>query len=265
MRKSKPTSARMARQTRHRVIAGLVAASLIVVAFTAMYFHAERPLAPSLAFQLFTAPTPYGGSLPWSSATEVDNELRWSSHSLSARTRAVRLGAMMVDIEAAARMRNMASPGAYYDRDPVALTVVDRTSTLVAGHSRMASREAWEMDEHASITPWLDQLAAHGDRRATFGHELRAIRATLWELPHPDMIILGSWLQAGRIAAQRADTGYFRTPANHEMDEWSVSLRHVSPGARVALRRLHELNVNQSSDFHAFNSALTHALHELTM
>ena len=249
---------------RRKACCAILVTAGVGVAAVIMHRDAEPRPCRSLTTGPFAGSAVYDGDLLWRNDDTFSSAPHQRFHGPSPRARAVRIGAMMVEVETAARVRNMASHGAYYSRDPAAVRVVNSTSAVVADRSRMMMMEVRALDDDAPILSWLGQLAELGDRRATFGGELRMVGIVIRDLPYPELITLGSWLQAGRFAAQLGDIGYFRTPASQAAANCAASLRKIHPAARVALDRLGGLDTNPLADVRSYESVVTAALHELT-
>ncbi|HEX2094875.1 MAG TPA: hypothetical protein VHG28_20920 [Longimicrobiaceae bacterium] len=139
---------------------------------------------------------------------------------LSARARAVRLGALHVDLVLAVQARD------------------------TAGSSRLAAEIVVLLDELPPAAPVADGYRDLGRRAGEAPERLagpleEAGRGAA-ELLGEDLVATGAWAEAGRIAAARQDAGFFRARESGVALRRAAELPSLPESARAAVERLRQ-------------------------
>lgn len=147
---------------------------------------------------------------PWSST-------RGAGDPLAPPARAARLGALMVDLEVAVE-----------ERDPAA--------------QRLAAAIAAMLEEVPGAGQAVFIFHQVEKRAGEAPEALEPLLAQGWEaaerLPESGVLALGAWAEAGRIAALRRQTGFFRNPESAAALDRAAALPGLSAPARAAVERL---------------------------
>lgn len=223
----------------------------------------DRFLAPGLTTPDFAsylsdltgAPVPAGLSSVWNSPS--------SGQLLSRHARSVRVGARIVDLEVAARARDMIASAALVNQDSVYIRKHAEQSAIAATY---AGDIASMLDQAKGLT----YLAEHFRRiqrlagePGALGGEVRHARriAVADDAPY---LLLGDWLEAARIAAAREDRRFFASAASIRQVERLAHIDGLDDTKRAALERLRVLLPNGAvQNFDTLRGAVDSALAKL--
>jgi len=238
-------------------LAGAVVGAAIL---SALQHHEPAPAAGSAGDYVslmsdYTGPgLPVGLVQVWLPASSA-------SAALSREVRAVRVGARMADLELVALVRNGYARASYYDRDPIAITIVRLNSMAVSAFARELATSLEQIPGGATSAALYRYIEREGHDFATVSYAaLRLGRQAA--LPyHPQFIALGNWLEASRVAALRGDRAFLALPECQAEAGRAVSLPGLSPAGRAALERVRQLMLTTpEADLDALERALTDAL-----
>lgn len=242
-----------------------IAAVLLAVASVT---YVQRPIDMSGAVPIGDYATllfdPDGAGLPVELApawTASDS----STASISRNARAVRIGARLIDLEIAARARNVHGIAAYYDQDPWSIAVVQANAALAATFAGELASNLDHVPQGAYTAYLFRYTESEGQRVATIdqGVITLARRQTLYF--RPTFIALGNWLEAARVAALRGDRNFLARSESVAEATKAPSISGLSPAGRVALERVRALMPTDSTaDLGSLERALTDALRTLS-
>jgi hypothetical protein len=145
--------------------------------------------------------------------------MRGAGEPLTATARAARLGVRLVDLELAVRARDTTVSQATAE-------IIDLIEGLPAGSPVAAVyREIGQRAAAGTDPKELEPLLARG-------------RSAVAELAGTDLVQLGAWAEAGRIAAAQHNPEFFRTPGSRSMLERAPSISGLTEPARALVQRL---------------------------
>ena len=174
---------------------------------------------------------------PWST-------MRGSSDGLAPRARAIRLGARLVDLELAARAGDRVTTGVTATDIAVLAEGLPAGGVVGALHRNIARRAG---EPASQLTPAL----ADG-------------RVAAARLAGEDLVRLGVWLEAARIAAARRNADFFRADHGRALLDVSTSDVGLGEPARQALDRVDAaMPASGAPEWGTLERALTDALRVL--
>jgi hypothetical protein len=145
--------------------------------------------------------------------------MRGAGEPLTATARAARLGVRLVDLELAVRARDTTVSQATAE-------IIDLIEGLPAGSPVAAVyREIGQRAAAGAPPQELESLLARG-------------RIAVAELAGPELVQLGAWAEAGRIAAAQRNTQFFQAQASRAMLDRASTVPGVPEAALVVLPRL---------------------------
>ncbi|HET7585059.1 MAG TPA: hypothetical protein VFK13_09130 [Gemmatimonadaceae bacterium] len=201
---------------------------------------------------------PHGSGLPQALTISWPPPRAGASHP-SERATAVRIGARIVDLDIMAWARNAIAAPSYYGDTAAMIAVVHESAFIAAfGAELSAMLDSLPRGDVAAVYYRRVQDEAH--RLATVDDaELRMGRLTA-SVVRPEYLSLGSWLEAGRVAALRGDSAFFMTPES-EAESVAALCLPLPRSARSALQRVPRLvQPDSPRDFAALERAFTSAL-----
>ena len=221
-----------------------LAAVLAGIAVLPWSWSRLRPADADSGEQLAVVLADAGAGLPTGWDGQPWSTLRGSSDGLARQARAVRLGARLVDLELAARAGDHAMTGA------IAIDVATLAEGLPAGgvvgavHRDIARRAG---EPASRLAPTI----AHG-------------RVAAAKLAGEELVTLGAWLEAARIAAARRNADFFRADHGRALLARSASDAGLGEPARQALHQVSEaVPAGGEPEWGALEGALTNALRVL--
>ena len=183
------------------------------------------------------------GSLPAGLDANPWGSVRGPDQALTAGARAARLGARLVDLELAVQRRD--TMAAAMAADIIALLDWVPAAGPVSAMYR-------DIGARAGAPP-----------RELEPHLARAARAAA-ALAGPDLVQLGAWAEAARIAAARQDTRFFHARQSRETLARADTLAGLTMPARAALGRVQPaLAAGRTPDWSALGRDLTELLRAL--
>ena len=166
-------------------------------------------------------------------------ELRGTTDALSARARAVRIGARIVDLGLLARVRDSSAAR-------VALQVASLLDGIPAGGMAASAYRAFADPTTADLSDDALRRAESFAEQVAGTSEVRA----------------GAWLEAARVAAVARDGSFFESSMS-DAERTISSLRNVPQSMNSALAELTRLLGTEPRDWPAIENALSVILREL--
>lgn len=129
---------------------------------------------------------------------------------------------------------------AYFGRDSVALDVVARVSERAESLAVSLAHDAARLRHGEAASAAYEAVARHARRRDLFLNQAHGAGATL--PPHRlELVVLGYWLQMGRVAALRGDRDFLARAESSVVAEGAPALPRLRPEARRALEHVRAL------------------------
>ena len=219
-----------------------VAAAIVVVA-GASWFVMQRTTTDDAGPARYVAmlatserlPAGWNGQ-PWSATRST------TDGPMSSRARAVRLGARLVDLQVAANTAD--SVVATIASDIARLLSAMPAAAVISNRYSEISRRAGESS--ASLQPALDEAGS-------------AVRLAAGA----DDVDLGSWLEAGRLAAIRGDASYFSSTWSRRHFDRLATAADLPAETKTTAERVRSTVVSRSPAWSRVNADLTTVLGEV--
>lgn len=165
---------------------------------------------------------------------------RGSADQANPRAKAVRIGARLVDLELAVRAGDR-SAGEVALEIATMLETVSGAAPAVAIYRELGGRSGEQPDR-------LDPLMERG-----------AV-AVVGLIAETDLLELGAWTEAARVAAARQDLEFFHTRETTDVLNRAVSLASLTGPEREAIRQIAMTARSETADWPAFERDLTELL-----
>lgn len=162
---------------------------------------------------------------------------RW----MSARARAVRIGARHAGVLILSRQRMHQTRLAYYGRDSLALALVARASEEAAMLAAENLRDLSRLSRGERAAEAYARVADEAARRDFWGHAA-SLAGDRMPSDHAAFVVLGGWLEAGRVAAHRGDRDFFLRAGSRAIAAEMARLPRLSREQRAALERARVLS-----------------------
>ena len=218
-------------------VMALAAALVIAVALPMMRRAGRSGLEEPRAIAALVGPTGDATTIwqrtPW-------NESRGSTDALSARSRAVRIGARIVDLELLARAGDTSATR-------IALQIASLLDAVPAG--AVAASAYRSLASQAIGSASADALG----RAASFAEQVAGVSA----------VRVGAWIEVARIAAAQRNASFFQSMKREEVEGAITSLPTLPASARSAFAELTRLLDASPRDWPAVENALSTLLREV--
>lgn len=213
-----------------------LAAAVVVLALLPWLWRARRSSTEvdAARFVALLYASPAGLPDAWNSGPWTST--RGASDPLTRATRAVRLGAHLVDLDLAARTGDARA-------GPLAASIAALLDGVPAGAPAAAIYRS--VSRRAAVPS--DSLTGLLERG----------RVATSELAGGDLVALGAWVEAARIAAARHDARFFQDDASRDMLARAERLSDVSPAVRPVVDSVRRAATSSAPEWPRLERQLT--------